>query len=85
MSRALHARNPVGNYTGRGALDGVLKFFSYRTLPDYQLIATVGTNADVVLAPARERRRTYYLLSTIATGFIAFFCAGISSEGRPQS
>lgn len=76
---ANHARNPVGNYLGRGALDGVLKFFSYRTLPDQPLIATVGTNADVVLAPVRERRRNHYILAAIATGFITFFCAGLSA------
>jgi len=73
----MQARHPVGHYLGRGALDGVLKFFSYRTLPGYELIATVGTNADVVLAPVRERRRTDYMLAAIATGFIAFFCAGL--------
>lgn len=71
------ARNPVGNYVGPGALDGVMKFVSYRTLPDYPLFATVGTNADVVLAPVRERRRTYYVLAWTGTVFIAFFCAGL--------
>ncbi len=70
-------RASIGSYSGRGALDGVEKFFSYRTLPNYPLIATVGTNATTVLAPVRDRGRRYYIMASAATAFIAAFCAGL--------
>jgi len=70
-------RASSGSYLGEGGLDGVLKFFSYRTLPEYPIIATVGTNADYALAPVVERRRGYYAMATLATVVILVFGAGL--------
>lgn len=57
----IRAANPTGNYAGPGGLDGILRYFSYRTLADYPLFVTVGVAQEEVLAPTRARHVYYYL------------------------
>jgi PAS domain S-box-containing protein len=80
------ARNPYGNYYARGLLDTVPKFFSYRALPDYDLISLVGAAESDVLADF-ERRRTRYLsaagLATLTiAGFILLLLRVLSEQQR---
>ncbi len=80
-----HARRPIGSFIGPGAIDGHIRVFSYRTLHDYPVIATVGTSQADALAPAGRRARTYSLVATLASAAIAFVCVvGAASLVRQQ-
>ncbi|MGE0873173.1 MAG: diguanylate cyclase [Burkholderiales bacterium] len=68
-------KRPSGSYVGPGGLDGVTRIFSYRTLPDYALIATVGTAESEALAPFRQRERAYLAAAALASVFILAFAA----------
>ena len=80
-----HAKRPIGNYIGSGAVDGQLRVFSYRTMKDYPIIVTVGTSETDAFAPVRRRARTHYVTATLASAFIALACAaGLVMLGRQQ-
>lgn len=70
---AEQARRPVGNYASRGQVDGIQRLFSYRTLRNFPLIATVGTAEADVLAPHIRRRQEYFWAAGIASTLIAAF------------
>jgi PAS domain S-box-containing protein len=67
------ARNPSGNYYAQGLLDTVPKFFSYRTLPDYDLISLVGAAESDAMADFERRRARYLWAAGLATLTIAGF------------
>ena len=64
---------PNGHYIARGEVDGIAKFFSYRTLADYRLIALVAAAEGDVLANFFHRRRHYFGAAAIACVLIASF------------
>ena len=64
------AKHPAGSFTGPGALDGVVRIFSFRRLSEYPLIASVGTAETEALAPFRLRERNYLLMAMLASGFV---------------
>jgi len=70
---ALQAKRPVGNYFAPGALDGVARFYSYRTLPAYNVIVTLGAAESAVLAEFAQRRLRYFLAAGLVTVLIAAF------------
>lgn len=70
---AEQARRPIGNYAARGQIDGVQRIFSYRTLPGYPLIVTVGAAEADVLAEHYHQRRRYFWAAGIASVLIAGF------------
>ena len=79
------AKRTSGNYIGPGGVDGNLRVFSYRTMKDYPVIATVGTSATDAFALVERRARTYYLTASLASAFIALACtAGIVMLARQQ-
>lgn len=61
------AQHPNGTYLGPGGLDGIVRYFSHRRLPDYPLFVTVGVERDAILAPLIARRNTYYLVAGLVT------------------
>ncbi|HET7729084.1 MAG TPA: cache domain-containing protein [Usitatibacter sp.] len=65
----------AGDFMGRGGVDGVSRFFSYRRLPDYGLAILVGQGADAVLAPYR-RDRLYLLLVASGGTLLLLLVAG---------
>jgi PAS domain S-box-containing protein len=67
------ARKPVGNYLASGQIDGVRRYFSYRSMPEHRLISTVGAAEDDVLSEFSARRRNYLLASALASALIAGF------------
>lgn len=83
---AEQARRPVGNYAARGQVDGIQRLFSYRTLKDYLLVATVGTAEADVLAPHIRRRQEYFwtagIASTLITGFTVLLIGALSGQSR---
>lgn len=83
---AEQARRPFGNYAARGQVDGVQRLFSYRTLPDYRLIASVGAAEADVLAPHYHRRQQYFwaagITSVLIAGFTALLIGSLNSQRR---
>lgn len=78
------ARRPHGNYSARGQVDGVPRYFSYRTLPEYRLLATVGAAEVDVLAEFNTRRTRYFTFSALATTIIILFTAFLVLALRRQ-
>lgn len=83
---AEQALRPNGNYAARGQVDGIKRIFSYRTLPEYQLIATVGASEKDVLAGFLQRRQQYFgvagFVSLLIAGFTAFLIIGLTQQRR---
>lgn len=52
-------KNPVGNYLGVAASDGVRRLVSYRLLDKYPMIAVVGSSYDDVLTFSDQRETVY--------------------------
>jgi diguanylate cyclase (GGDEF)-like protein/PAS domain S-box-containing protein len=67
------AERPVGDYFARGQRDNVPRFFSYRTLADYSIIATVGTAEVDVMAEFYRRRTRYFWVAGLTSAGIAGF------------
>ncbi len=47
------------------------RIFSYRSMKNYPVLATVGTSEADALAPVRRRARTYYMTAILVSLFIA--------------
>jgi PAS domain S-box-containing protein len=65
--------HPAGFYRAPGKFDGVMRFYSYRTLRDYPLIVTVGVAEQDVLLQSSQRRARNYLGAGLVSGVMAFF------------
>jgi diguanylate cyclase (GGDEF)-like protein/PAS domain S-box-containing protein len=80
------AKHPVGNLFARGVIDGVLKYFSYRTIPNYPLMAIVGTPKDDVLAQYYQRQKMILwaagLSSVAIVGFTLLLLAVLKAQRR---
>ena len=68
---AEQVQRPTGSFFGKGGRDGVPRYFSYRTLPEYQLIATVGAAEADVMAEFHLNQNRYYGLAGLTSAFIA--------------
>ena len=60
----------VGSILAKGTLDGVSRFFSFRILPNYELVCTVGTSEAEVMAEFNRRRSLYFRAAGLASVFI---------------
>lgn len=57
MRQAL--QTPIGHFLSASPFDSIRRFYSYRTLTDYGLIAVIGTTYSSVMAPVQERASRY--------------------------
>jgi PAS domain S-box-containing protein len=77
-------QRPIGSYFGNGQLDGVARYFSYRTLADYPVIVTVGSAEADVLAEFYDRRMRYLwaagLVSVVISGFATLLILWLASQ-----
>jgi PAS domain S-box-containing protein len=64
-----------GFYLAPGRFDGVMRLYSFRTLPDYPLIVTVGVAEQDVLLASSQRRARNYLGAGLVSAVMAFFAA----------
>lgn len=69
----VQARNPNGNYRAKDALKGIPSFFSYRTLPTYNVIVTVGVAESAVMIDFLTRRRLSFMVASMTTALITVF------------
>ena len=70
------ARSPSGSYTALGSVDGVLRHFVYRPIPEWEMVLITG------VADAQVRRRTEARLQQIAwvaisSNLVLFALAGV--------
>jgi PAS domain S-box-containing protein len=63
----------VGAYRIVGRLDGVLRYYSYRTLRDYPLMVAVGVAEHDVLLASSQRRARNYLGAGVVSALTALF------------
>ena len=61
-----------GHYTSIGAVSGKIRYFSYRSMPDFPLIVQVGVDSELALAPHRTRRNLTYGVA----GFVSMLVLG---------
>jgi PAS domain S-box-containing protein len=69
---------PNGTYVGPSSVDGVMRIFSQRRMPRYELFVSVGLGTDDVLAPSYSRARVFYFTVAALTlallgGTLAFW------------
>ena len=85
---ARQARQPSGDYYGRGNINAELRYFSYRTLPDYPLVVLVSVPEAEVLKSFYQSRTLYYVGASIVTGlavsFAALLIANLSQRKRAE-
>ena len=55
----MQARTPFGTYLAPSALDGIVRYFSFRSLPKYGIFVISGVSQETVLAPIRARAGGY--------------------------
>jgi PAS domain S-box-containing protein len=67
------ALRPAGAVRAPGRFDGVVRYYSYRTLRDYPLIVTVGVSEQDVLFQSSQRRARNYLGAALVTVVMSFF------------
>ena len=74
----MQARAPNGTYLGPSSIDGLVRYFSHRRLPEYGIFVTSGVSAAEALGPVRERATGYYLggalisLATLIAAWLMF-------------
>jgi PAS domain S-box-containing protein len=73
------ARRPMGSYSSIDSVDQTRKFFSYRRLPDYPVVVTVGMSEADALAPVQDRYRGSMFQAILETAFVGAFCVLIIS------
>ena len=71
------AKSPAGDIFDASDIDGVSRFYSYRTLPQYPLIVAVGMSQAETLAAFRQRARNYYIVAALASGVGLLAMAGL--------
>ncbi len=76
MARAL-AHAPEGYFWGGGQADGIRRLVTYRTIPDYPLIVTVGETEAYVFKNANRQMLIYLGIAAVVTLVTAFFIAVI--------
>jgi PAS domain S-box-containing protein len=67
------AQRPTGNIVGPGKLDGVRRYYSYRTLRDYPLIVTVGVTEEDVFFQSSQRQARNFVGAGLVSAVMAFF------------
>jgi signal transduction histidine kinase/CheY-like chemotaxis protein len=82
------AKQPVGNYHGRGNLIADLRYFSYRTLRDYPLVVLVSVPEAEVLKAFYKLRTLYYagalIVSCLVVLFAGLLIANLSERKRAE-
>lgn len=75
------AKQASGSFLSAGRVEGVARYTSYRTVPEYELVVAVGMAAPEVLLPYYERRNAY-LWSGVAFTLLVLAFAGTVAVAR---
>lgn len=76
--------NKIGYYTSIGAVTGKIRFFSYRSMPDYPLIVQVGVDSQIALAPHKKMRNISYGLAAFISLLLLGFTSGFASLSKQR-
>jgi diguanylate cyclase (GGDEF)-like protein len=77
------ARAPSGHYWGEGAIEGVKRLVSYRTLERFQLIASVGLAEDYIFESYWRNYATYVTIASVVTMLVLIaIVAGVRHQLR---
>jgi PAS domain S-box-containing protein len=71
-----------GTYLSKDVLDGIPRIVSYRVMPDYPFVVSVGKATHVALADFEKRKRSYILGASLASLFILAFCGLLVNQLR---
>lgn len=63
----MQRRSPNGSYVGPSSLDGHVRYFSHRRMPDYPIFVTAGISQAATLAPIERRARLYFAVMGLLT------------------
>lgn len=63
-----------GHYTAVNSVDGIKRYYAFRSLPEYELIVTVGIAESVILAEFYEREKSYIIVALLLSLFVAGYC-----------
>jgi PAS domain S-box-containing protein len=66
-------QKPVGHYFAKDAIHGIPTYFSYRTLKNLPVIATVGSSERDILESFRQRRRQTFLYGFVTSCLLFLF------------
>lgn len=75
----------AGEFLGRGAVDGVARFVTYRDVPGYPLRIYVGQEVDTVLAPFRNLRAYLVSLAAAATLLVLGIAYVLAMRARERA
>jgi PAS domain S-box-containing protein len=79
-------RPAAGNYFATSVLDGVPRFYSYRTLSDYPLMTIVGAAESDVMDDFYRRQTEYFqaagLMTAVISGFAALLMFALARQRR---
>ncbi len=67
---ALQKLQPEGTLLTDGAIDGIRRFISYRTLKDYPMVVAVGTSEAEAMAPLYQQQTRHYVTGALATATV---------------
>lgn len=79
----MQVRNPNSTYLGPSPFDGVVRYYSHRSLPKYNLFVTSGVAEATVLGPLRFRASAYVsgaALLSLGTMFAAWLVLTLISQ-----
>jgi diguanylate cyclase (GGDEF)-like protein len=77
------ARGPSGHYWGKGAIEGVNRLVSYRTLERFRLLVSVGLAEDYIFESYGRNRATYLTIASMVTMLVLIaIVAGIRHQLR---
>lgn len=75
----------AGDFTGRGGLDGVERYFTYRKIPDYGVAVLVGQSVSSVLAPYVKQRNYVIAMGIVATLFLSALVVAVMLRLRDKA
>ena len=73
-----------GSHVAENAIDGSTRITSYRVMPDYPLIVSVGRSKQVALASFERFKQGYILGGVLTSLFIVMFCGLLVSRHTKQ-
>ena len=86
---ANRGRPAAGNYFATGILDGVPRFYSYRTLSNYPLLSIVGAAESDVLGDFYRRQTLYFgaagAITAVISGFVALLMLALAKQRRARA
>jgi len=66
--------SPYGTYTANTNSDGIPRILSYRVMPDFPLVFTIGKTTKAALADYEQRKQGYIVRASLGSLVLAVIC-----------